>query len=162
MILRYLNWPKIPLELYPDVTRIITTNQDEIAKYTGESYDVYKFYPIDGELLDWLRNNIPVEFGAHMQCCHLHKMTGPIKMHVDENFERYKVNYIFTLGGDNVRTDFYDASQKNIIESNCVEALRWHQFDGQIHHKVWNIVPGEERLAITIGTNELFFDKFSC
>jgi hypothetical protein len=156
MILRYLNWPQVPTELYSDVERIIANNQDEIANYTGETFMVYKFYPIDGALLEWLRNNLPVKFGDNMQCCHLHVMTGPIKMHVDANFERYKVNYVFKLGGDNVRTDFYDDTKKNVLESNCVEALRWHQFDGQIYHKVWNITPGDARVAITIGTNDLF------
>jgi len=156
MILKYLDWPKIPKELYPDVERIIKNNKDEIAKYTGEEFLVYKFYPIDGDLLQWLRTNLPIKFGSHMQCCHLHVMTGPIKLHHDANFERYKCNYIFKLGGDNVRTDFYDDSKKNIIESNCVEALRWHQFDGQIYHNVYNITPGDARIAITIGTDELF------
>lgn len=156
MILNYLDWPPVPEELYADVERIIANNQDEIAKYTGESYEVYKFYPIDGALLEWIRANLPIKLGSHMQCCHLHVMTGRIKMHVDANFERYKCNYIFKLGGDNVRTDFYDETEKNLLESNCVEASRWHQFDGQIFHEVWNITPGDARIAITIGTNESF------
>lgn len=157
MILKYLDWPKIPEELYPDVRRIIDNNQDEIEKYTGESYEVYKFYPIDGALLEWLKTNLPIKFGFDMQCCHLHVMTGRIKMHVDANYERYKCNYIFKLGGDNVRTDFYDDESKTtLLESNCVERFRWHQFDGQIFHEVYNITPGEARVAITIGTDELF------
>ena len=152
MHLHYLqNWPKIPLEFHDTVRRIIMTERDELYKFVGSSYDPYKLYPIFGDLKLWLQNNIPIEIGS---CCHVHVITSDLDIHKDYMQEKFKVNYIFATGGENVNTNFYD-DDLNLLASYVVPAFVWHWFDGTINHNATNISSQNPRVAITIGTNHV-------
>jgi hypothetical protein len=150
MILQYLpNWPSIPRDLYTEVSRIVQTTNDELEKFVGESYDPYKLHPLNGELANWIKLNIPIEFGS---CFHLHVISNDLVIHQDFMSERFKVNYIFQTGGDNVYTNFYN-NDHSLIERHCVAPEKWHYFDGSVPHNASNITPGLTRIAITLGTN---------
>lgn len=157
MYLNYLqNWPNIPSEFHDIVRNITMTESDELHKFVGSSYDPYKLYPISSELKLWLQNNIPIEIGS---CCHVHVITSDLDIHKDYMQEKFKVNYIFTTGGENVKTNFYD-DDLNLLESHVVPSFVWHWFDGTVNHNATNISFDNPRVAITIGTNNVNSTNF--
>ncbi len=150
MYLNYLhNWPKIPEDLHHAVQSIVDTGNDELHKFVGAAYDPYKLYPIIGPLKTWITNHLPIQIGS---CCHIHMITNDLVIHKDYMQEKYKVNYIFTTGGTDVKTNFYD-NDFNLLQSYVVPAFTWHWFDGTINHNATKITA--PRVAITIGTNDV-------
>lgn len=151
MFLKYLDLPRVPSELLSTVNTVITNSQDELHKFTGFDYPPLKLYPITDPLLGWIKNNIPVMFG---KCMHIHVITDTLLIHKDFQEDRFKLNYIFDTGGENVLTHFYD-DEHNLLESHKIKPCRWHQFDGQVYHNVTGTTSA--RIAITLGTNTSFF-----
>jgi hypothetical protein len=151
MFLKYLDLPKVPNELLSEIDKIITSSNDELDKFTGFAYTPLKLYPITGPLLDWIKQNVPIEFGS---CIHVHVITDTLVIHKDFQTNKYKINYIFDTGGDNVLTHFYD-DQQTLLESHKIKSGCWHQFDGQVYHNVTGV--NKPRIAITLGTDTSFF-----
>lgn len=152
MHLHYLpDWPKVPDHLLDDVQRIIEKNPDELDRFVGHAYSPYTLHAIDGALAEWLRANVPLEFGS---CFHIHVIRNDLVIHQDFMDEQYKVNYIFQLGGPEVKTNFYDKDHR-LLESHCVQTHTWHWFDGTVPHNASNLAPGEIRIAITLGVKKV-------
>ncbi len=152
MLLNYLQtWPAVPYMFHDAVRDIINNENDELHKFVGSSYEPYKLYPISGSFRLWLEQNLPIKIGA---CCHIHVITSDLVIHKDYMEEKYKVNYIFSTGGENVQTNFYDDNFL-LLESNVVPAFTWHWFDGTVNHHALNISTSQPRVAITIGTNHV-------
>jgi hypothetical protein len=153
MIANYIDsLPRIPQYLLGEIQRIITTKKDELEKFAGGKHWAYQFYPIDGELEDWLLTNIPIE---KTDCFHIHVITKELVIHKDYNSKKYKLNYIFETGGDDVLTGFYD-DNKNLLESVCFKSNRWHHFDGTVFHGVTGIEELKKRIGLTLGTEKDF------
>lgn len=155
MIANYIDFlPRIPEYLIKDVDRIVKTKVDELEKFTGGKHWAYQFYPVDGLLETWLLDNIPIE---KSDCFHIHVITKELLIHKDYNSVKYKLNYIFETGGDNVCTKFYD-DNRILLETFTFEANRWHHFNGQIFHGVTGIDNSKRRIGLTIGTEKDFMD----
>ena len=153
MIANYVDFlPKIPDRLLAEVDRIITTKDDELEKFTGGKHWAYQFYPIDGDLSIWLLENVIQE---KTDCFHIHVITTKLMIHKDYNSKKFKMNYIFQTGGENVKTNFYD-DRRCLLESHSFEQHRWHHFNGQYFHGVDGIDIGKRRIAITLGTDRDF------
>lgn len=144
--------PCIPDIFLKEVQRIITTKPDELEKFTGGKHWAYQFYPIDGDLSDWLLDNVIEE---KTDCFHIHVITHELLIHKDYNSKKYKLNYIFDTGGHSVTTSFYD-DDRNLLESHVFEENRWYHFSGQCFHGVNGVDPDKKRLAITLGTDNNF------
>ena len=152
MHITYLNYPKVPKELLKELPAILST-KDDFPRVTGAGYyPPMQCYHITGLLLEWIKHNIPIKFGSII---HINHICDTIVTHRDYQTERYKVNYIFDTGGENVLTHFYDDDYV-LLESHKVEPYRWHQFNGQINHNVTGII--RPRIAITLGTNTNLFN----
>lgn len=155
MIANYIDsLPSIPQYFTEEVERIITTKLDELEKFTGGKHWAYQFYPVDGRLEQWLLGNIPIE---KSDCFHIHVITKELLIHKDYNSVKYKLNYIFETGGNDVRTGFYD-DNKNLLESVNFDPHKWHHFNGQIFHGVTGIDDSKRRIGLTLGTEKDFID----
>lgn len=153
MIANYVDLlPQIPDYLYIEIDRIITTKKDELEKFAGGKHWAYQFFPIDGDLSEWLLENVLKE---KTDCFHIHVITKELVIHKDYNSKKYKLNYIFDTGGDQVITSFYD-DDRRLVESHNFEQKKWHHFNGQYFHGVTGIDTDKKRIAITLGTDKDF------
>jgi hypothetical protein len=149
MCITYLDYPKVPEELLKELPALLST-EDEFPKFTGvENYAAMQCYQITGPLLEWIKNHIPIKFSS---VAHINHISDTIVIHRDYQVERYKVNYIFDAGGPAVQTRFYD-DDKNLIDQHVVPEGQWHTFDSMIYHNVTGIIPGSNRIAITLSTD---------
>ena len=69
-------------------------------------------------------------------------------MHKDKN-RVLAYNYILETGGNDVRTNIYD-DNKNLLESKCLPAHRWHSIQVNRYHDLTNLPKESRRVAVTM------------
>jgi predicted PolB exonuclease-like 3'-5' exonuclease len=73
----------------------------------------------------------------------------PNNIHKDTSTHT-KINYIISAGGDNVLTEFYADDMTTVLDTYCIEPLRWHVLKADTFHKVSGPFDSEKiRFSIT-------------
>lgn len=133
---KYIDFPEIPQHLIPSYEEIIS--MPVLGIVSSGKYKINAKY--DGrecpkELAEWVHQNIPINI----------KM-GPIFLLIYENVDPhtdYKIdspdsntfNYIINLGGENIKTTFYDDAM-NETKTYKLESHRWIRFHAEYKHSV--------------------------
>ena len=138
--IQYLNFPQIPQELVDK----LTLNFDQYQKVSHDPEVWFWSDSFNQEINEWGQKNIcsKMYFAFH------HMIPGS-QIHKDST--KLKLNYLISLGGSNVITNFYDEDKTTILNSYCVEPHRWHLFKADEWHGVENIEPEKYRFMVTAG-----------
>jgi hypothetical protein len=139
----YVDFPKVPEHLYPEIYKSILDNPDEFQN-TGPTnrYTIHNgtplLYEFIGTFLDSTYLVQPQKiFGGY---------NTPIHIDTRRNFT---YNYLIDCGGSEVYTNFY-SQDLNLIEHHCIEPFRWHRLNVECLHNVTNTVLGRTRVALTV------------
>jgi hypothetical protein len=139
--IQYLNLPRIPdsilskIPLDPEMYTTWTNGHKNLDNYKWS--DLYS-----QELNTWCKEYVCADMYFGFQI-----MFGHNEMHKDRD-TLTKINYVITLGGDNVTTAFYD-DQSTLLDAYCIEPHRWHIFKADTYHQVQNLEPGQVRFSVT-------------
>lgn len=83
---------------------------------------------------------------------------GIVPIHKDWS-RWYPINYVIDTGGSNVATSWYSDFHEK-LESHIIEPFRWHVLDGKTFHGVEGIMPGRERILISINWDPDNYETF--
>lgn len=135
----YLDLPPVPQHLIDEALDITLTGHDLFHR-ADPNYQIYDASDAIKQFVRPLfsqfdRLNIRVQVIKHEP-----------GIHVDHNRD-YAHNFLIQLGGDSVKTLFYENSTNKIIESHVIEQKRWHRLSVTQKHNVTDIQG--VRVAIT-------------
>ena len=162
----YINFPPLPDEFIKpcmDMIPLINTSQylKKVNELEGGAVKITFIPPL---VQKWLYENIVFKYFKHlslntmMPYIHVsqhipNRAIGPEShpIHIDYG-RKYAFNYFIDTGGNNVWTHGYDhGSDKYKIESQKVEAKRWHIMAvNPEFHSADGIEPGRKRVAISL------------
>lgn len=149
--LEYLDHvPRIPEELYEEIFQAL--DGEMFGPRISVASDAYRIYPSLPKVSHYVRNTFAEVFDDEIwldktkTVVGVQKVnTGPRAIHKDTT-RFWAYNYIIQLGGDQVRTIFYD-NDKNPIEEFVIEKDRWHFLNTDVYHKVEDNT--HDRVAVT-------------
>lgn len=146
--LTYLDWPTLPEELVGDVYESMQGENFFSDRVTDTTYSIYLAVP---RLNDYLKTLFRTYSGDkrfdHDDQCTLgvQKLDGFKRVHRDFS-RKVAYNYILELGGNDVKTCFYD-HRGNQIAEYVIVPNRWHLINVDILHCLKNLE--SPRIAIT-------------
>ena len=140
--IQYVNFPQPPKDLIDSISLNLSNYKN--ARPGSSNPDTYFWTDEHNqEINQWGKKNICDELYFAFQF-----MTGFSQLHKDSD-SKTKINYLITLGGSNVVTEFYDDTKETKLMEYRIEANRWHLFKADVFHQVSGIEPGNFRFAIT-------------
>lgn len=136
MNLQYLNLPKLPENMIKEVYKSL-----EGVNIYPYPLDEYQSFAATQPLQEYTKSLFDFSHNTLVQI-----IKDNLGLHKDF-CRKQAYNYILEPGGDNVLTCWYN-EEKNLIESHCIDAHRWHKLNVDVFHNVENIT--KSRIAITI------------
>lgn len=140
MILEYVNLPKVPDILLPNVKDIIDS-----PRYTSiVKNDLFQTRQINDDLHDWLKKHISKDFTPRFQL-----IFNGHPIHKDIS-RKACYNYLLDTGGDNAQTIVFDETKTKIIKSLHIPLKTWYYLNTTLYHTVTNIKNIRVALSLTI------------
>ena len=146
MFINYLSLPAIPHEMLEDLDTIKNKPFSEETPFKRDSK--FRLKDVDSKLHEYLKTIFPFDI-----LCRYQFVYDGIPIHADYKDDvgrKYAINYLLDCGGNNVVTNIYN-SDKQLIESKCIESKRWHVIHTDQLHDVKNINPQSVRIALSVG-----------
>jgi hypothetical protein len=149
MYIEYLDLPHIPDELIEGYDVILNHPVFVNQRNQESNTSFYSTRRLQEKLYWWLRRkDIAWPWQINKVNTQYQILSSDVPVHRDIG-RTVAYNYILYPGGDNVVTNIYNV-YKQVIESVCIEPFRWHRINVSKLHGVHNIVPGLNRISITV------------
>jgi hypothetical protein len=138
--IQYLNLPNLPAHLEQQICGDLS----DIADQAKVNYGNYSWSDHANESVNtWCKQNICQDMYWGFQV-----MTGDIPVHQDVG-TKIKLIYLLKSGGQDVKTQFWDADQSTMIDQHVIPVHQWHVLKADSYHSVTGIEPGHVRFSIT-------------
>lgn len=141
--IQYINLPQVPKSIIDGIPRDLSKYQLP-ENFVSRTPFVWST-SFNEEFNSWCKKNVSAEMFFALQA-----MPCDQPKHKDRG-SLTKLNYVFEIGGQNVLTKFWsdDSDTAELLEEHCILPNRWHIFKADTFHSVENIMPGQQRMAIT-------------
>lgn len=140
MIKQRSELPHLPPDMIAQVYQSLEERRN-INTHSGEDPKfVYEYMAATPKLVEWLHANIDKNADWAVQY-----FTGKITAHTDWIFDDHKLNYLVDLGGNDIKTHWFDADGNVIHTAVCT--LGWYELTVNVPHTVEH-VPGW-RISVT-------------
>jgi hypothetical protein len=140
MYITYLDFPNIPEDLLESIDDIL--NKPRLIS-VGEQ-DYFQTRPLNKNLEDWLKNNLPCKFITRYQIIYPN-----LPIHKDRGNRRLAYNYLLSLGGNNVKTIIFDETKK-MLQSEILPLMTWHSIKTDMYHGVFGVQNETPRISLSV------------
>ncbi len=155
--IKYMDeFPSIPSDLIPTIEQITNSqyfgNHESVEKLRHPfAIKYYSTRKVNQSLKEWLLENFKFDFVAMF-------IIFNANMDPHKDLRNYTYNYIIDTGGDNIHTNVFSgevgrkkvekwhevrgeasnnaASELTLLESVCLESMRWHYLRTDLNHSV--------------------------
>lgn len=131
--------PPIPEELI-DPLDVIESRKN---LFPVEIPDSYATYFVSDKLQEWGQQFFDYNVDVRYQV-----IKKALPVHIDFGNNTFKYNYLLSLGGDEVRTMWWDQDRNNIVESFVAPINTWHRINILQPHSISELT--SVRLSVTM------------
>jgi hypothetical protein len=132
----------------------------------------YNRWSLTTEMNQWIESNICKADSAGLQISSVRPNSDTHLCHTDSYPRRWVLNYMYTVGGENIHTRWFkeqgeslirppltvpnNLTKLNLIHSTVIESHRWYLLNSSVLHDVVGITSNRESISLGIADNNPF------